>query len=491
MSSQLFRTKNLQEILTTAERTEYKLKRTLGAVELTALGVGAIIGAGIFALAGTAAAGTPDRPGSGPALMLAFVVTALACGLSALCYAEFASVVPISGSAYTYSYFTLGELVAWMIGWDLILEYAVGNIAVAVSWSGYFVELLRGFGITFPAWLSSNYNVASRIPAVLETAPHVLGVPVIINLPAVAIVAFVTALLVIGIKESSRFNIVMVAIKLAVLFFFIVLGAFYVKPENWSPFAPNGWGSVMTGAAIVFFAYIGFDAISTAAEETRNPQRDLPVAMFASLAICTVLYVAVAAVLTGIIPYHRLAVAEPLALAFSYLNMNWAAGIVAFGAVIATTAVLLVFQLGQARIFFAMSRDGLLPLWFAAVHPRYRTPHVTTILTGVVVAFFAAFMDIGEAAELTNIGTLFAFVLVCAGVIILRYRQPDLKRPFRCPLLPWVPLLGVFICIYLMVSLPRMTWIRFVVWLGLGLLIYCLYSRKRSRLAGVISKDAL
>lgn len=482
MPSHLFRTKDLSSILQTAERTEHKLKRALGPVELTALGVGAIIGAGIFALAGTAAAGGGDRLGSGPALMLAFVVTAFACAFSALCYAEFASVVPISGSAYTYSYFTLGELVAWIIGWDLILEYAVGNIAVAISWSGYFVELLRGFGIHLPPWLATNYNVAARTPEVLQSAPQLLGIPVIINLPAVFIVALVTAVLVVGIKETSRFNTIMVIIKLLVLFFFIIVGAFYVNPGNWTPFAPNGWSAIMTSAALVFFAYIGFDAISTVAEETRNPQRDLPIGMIASLGICTILYIAVAAVLTGIVPYTMLDVPEPLSLAFSYLNLNWASGIVAFGAVIATTAVLLVFQLGQPRIFFAMSRDGLLPQWFARVHPRYRTPHVTTILTGVVVAAFAAFMDIGEAAELTNIGTLFAFVLVCAGIIILRRRDPHLHRPFRCPWVPVVPLLGIVTCIYLMISLPGVTWVRFIVWLALGLLIYFVYSRRRSKL---------
>jgi len=479
----VFRTKDLSNLLRTAEQGEHRLKRVLSVVDLTALGVGAIVGAGIFVLVGTAAAGSGDRLGAGPALMLAFVVTALACGFSALCYAEFASVVPISGSAYTYSYFTLGEVTAWIIGWDLILEYTVGNIAVAVSWSGYFVELLRGFRIDLPVWLTTNYNIAAQNPAVLGSAPHLFGFPIIVNLPAVLIVAVITLVLVIGIKQSSRFNAIMVAIKLAVLLFFILLGAFYVKPENWQPFVPNGWGAVMTGAALVFFAYIGFDAISTTAEEAKNPQRDLPLAMIVSLLICTVLYVAVAAVLTGIVPYQQLNVPEPLALAFSSLDMDWAAGIVAFGAVVATTAVLLVFQLGQPRIFFAMARDGLLPKRFARVHPRYQTPHVTTILTGVVVAFFAAFMDIGEAAELTNIGTLFAFVLVCAGVLILRWRQPELNRPFRCPWVPVVPVLGMLTCFYLMLSLPWVTWIRFLVWLGIGMVIYLCYSRRHSKLA--------
>jgi len=482
LRSNLFRTKNLRAILQTAEQAETRLKRALGPVDLTLLGIGAIIGAGIFALVGTAAAGSGDRLGAGPAIMLAFALTAVACGLSALCYAEFASVVPISGSAYTYSYFTLGELIAWIIGWDLILEYAVGNIAVAISWSGYMNQLLKGFGINLPWWLTSTYNNPMITADMLASSPHVLGLPIIINVPAVFIVFLITAVLVIGIKESSNFNTLMVVIKLIVLLFFIVVGAFYVKPSNWVPFAPNGLGPIMTSAAIIFFAYIGFDAISTAAEETRNPQRDLPIAMITSLVVCTILYIAVAAVLTGIIPWDQLNVSEPLALAFSYLKMDWAAGIVAFGAVMATTAVLLVFQMGQPRIFFSMSRDGLLPPFFARVHPRFRTPHVTTILSGAFVAFFAAFMDIGEAANLSSIGTLFAFVLVSGGVIVMRYRDPELKRPFRTPFVPVVPALGMLTCAILMIMLPWTTWVRFVVWLTIGLTIYFLYSRRHSKL---------
>jgi basic amino acid/polyamine antiporter, APA family len=482
LRSYLFRTKDLNVILKTADDPENRLKRVLGPLELTMLGIGAIIGAGIFALVGTAAAGGDGRLGSGPAIMLAFVITAFACALSALCYAEFASVVPIAGSAYTYSYFTLGELVAWIIGWDLILEYAVGNIAVAISWSGYMSQLLRGFGIDLPWWLSTTHNSPSITSEMLAGAPRIFGFPVVVNLPAVFIVFVVTVVLVRGIKESSNFNTVMVIIKLVVLLFFIVVGGFYVKPDNWVPFAPNGWSPIMTSAAIIFFAYIGFDAISTAAEETKDPQRNLPIAMIASLVVCTVLYVAVAAVLTGIIPYHLLeGVSEPLSLAFSYLNLEWAAGIVAFGAVVATTAVLLVFQLGQPRIFFSMSRDGLLPKVFARIHPRYRTPHVTTILTGVFVAFFAAFMDIGEAANLSSIGTLFAFVLVCGGVIVLRRRSPNLHRPFRTPFVPAVPVLGMLTCLYLMVSLPWTTWVRFMAWLGIGLFIYFFYGRRHSK----------
>ncbi|MCS7158423.1 MAG: amino acid permease [Blastocatellia bacterium] len=491
MLGELFRRKSVDAILIESEKPEYRLKRTLTAWDLTALGIGAIIGAGIFALTGTAAAGTVDpvtgqvlRPGAGPGLILSFVLTAIACAFCALCYAEFASLIPISGSAYTYAYATLGELLAWIIGWDLILEYAVGNIAVAVSWSGYFIELLRGLGLEIPPewrWLTVSYNVGVHAPEIVAHAPRLFGVPIIVNVPAFAIVAMLTVLLVIGVKESARFNAVMVAVKLLVLLFFIVIGFFYVKPENWQPFAPNGWKGIMTGAALVFFAYIGFDAISTTAEETRRPQRDLPLGMLGSLVICTILYVITAAVLTGLVHYSELNVPEPLALALRILDLNWAAGIVAFGAVVATTSVLLVFQMGQPRIFFSMSRDGLLPARFARVHPRFKTPYVTTILTGVAVAIPAAFVDIGEAAELTNIGTLFAFVLVCAGVIVLRYTDPDRPRPFRTPLVPWIPLLGIASCLYLMLSLPRITWIRFGFWLAVGLLIYVFYGVTHSR----------
>jgi APA family basic amino acid/polyamine antiporter len=484
MHKDLFRTKNVDAILAESAKPEHQLKKALSALDLTALGIGAIIGAGIFALTGTAAAGDLTRPGAGPGLILSFVVTGITCGFCALCYAEFASLIPISGSAYTYAYATLGELVAWIIGWDLILEYAVGNIGVAISWSGYFMELLRGFGIEAAdwRWLTTSYNIGTNNPDIVSQAPHVFGVSIIFNVPAFLIVAFITIILVVGVKESARFNSIMVAVKLVILLFFIVVGVFYIKPANWQPFAPNGWSGIMTGAALVFFAYIGFDAISTTAEETKNPQRDLPIGMIASLAVCTVLYIATAAVLTGLIPYTELNTAEPLAKALNYLNLNWAAGIVAFGAVIATTAVLLVFQLGQPRIFFSMSRDRLLPQKFATVHPRFRTPHITTILTGVFVAVLAGFADIADAANLTNIGTLFAFVLVCAGVIVLRHKDPHRHRPFRCPWVPVVPLLGIASCIYLMISLPWMTWVRFAVWLAIGLAIYFLYSQRRSRL---------
>lgn len=484
----LFRKKSIDQILTEAESGENRLKRALNALDLTALGIGAIVGAGIFALTGTAAAGGAHHIGAGPAIVISFIITGLTCAFAALCYAELASMLPISGSAYTYSYAAFGEFIAWIIGWDLILEYAVGNIAVAISWSAYFVELLRGFGITFPAWLTTDYVRAMNTPEILNSAPQFTipllnkTIPIFFNLPAFGIVALITIVLVIGIRESSAFNALMVAIKLAILLFFIIAGAFYVKPENWQPFAPNGWKGIMTGAALVFFAYIGFDAISTAAEETKNPQKNIPIGIIASLAVTTILYIAVAIVLTGVIPYTELNVPEPLAKAFSSIDLNWAAGIVAFGAVIATTSVLLVFQLGQPRIFFAMARDGLLPKWFAKVHPKFKTPYVTTILTGIFVAIPAAFADIGEAAELTNIGTLFAFVLTSGGVLVLRYTDPNAPRQFKTPLVPLVPILSILACFYLMISLPAITWIRFIVWLLIGLVIYFIYSYRHSKL---------
>ncbi|MCI0628450.1 MAG: amino acid permease [Acidobacteria bacterium] len=482
MPNFLFQTKSPDRLLQEAEQPEHRLKRTLTAVDLTALGIGAIIGAGIFATTGSAVAGTLDRPGAGPALILSYLLTAIACSFCALCYAEFASMIPVSGSAYTYAYATLGELIAWIIGWDLIIEYAIGNVAVAVSWSGYFKELLHGFGVDLPGWLTTDYRTAQRSAEIMASAPHLGSVPLVVNLPAILIVAVITFVLVIGIKESARFNSAMVLIKLAVVVGFIIVGAFYVKPANWQPFAPNGWTGIATGAALIFFAYIGFDAISTTAEEARNPQRDMPIGMIGSLAICTVLYVLITAVLTGIVPYQQLGTAEPLATALNAVHLDWAAGIISFGAVVSMTAVLLVFQLGQPRIFFVMSRDGLLPRVFAVVHPRFRTPHITTILTGVFVAAFAGFMDINEAVELTNIGTLFAFILVGIGVIVLRATEPNRPRPFRCPWVPWVPLLGVASCAYLMAQLPWLTWVRFVVWLFVGLLIYFLYGAKQSDL---------
>lgn len=512
LKDRLFKIKSLSSILAETHDPKTRLKRALGAFDLVLLGMGAIIGAGIFATVGTAAAGDALRPGAGPALVLSFGITAVACAFAALCYAELAALVPISGSAYTYSYATFGELVAWIIGWDLMIEYGVGAIAVAISWSGYFVGFLKGFGITLPAWATLDYRTATRgfekaatllsngtpldqlDPGLQRTyeaihnAPTFLGMPVICNIPAFLIVILLTILLVRGIKESSRFNEAIVAVKLLVLGFFVLVGAFYVKPQNWIPFAPNGFAGIKAGAAIVFFAYIGFDAVSTAAEETKNPKRDLPIGIIGSLVVCTIIYMVVAAVFTGLIPFHALKdslsheKAEPLALAMEHIKLNWAAGIIAFGSVAAHIAVLLVLQMGQSRIFFSMSRDGLLPKTFSRVHPKFKTPYVTTIVTGIIVACFAAFTNIEEMVDLTNIGTLFAFTLVCFGVIILRVKEPHRHRAFKVPFNPITPLLGVAACIFLMTGLPNITWVRFIIWLVVGLIVYFTYGIRNSEL---------
>ena len=479
----LFRVKTIDSILARQGEGQGGLRRTLGPVDLILLGVGAIVGAGIFALVGTAAAGDSLRPGAGPALMVSFLLTGLACTLTALCYAELAALVPISGSAYTYAYATLGELIAWIIGWDLILEYAVGNIAVAVSWSGYFCELLRGCGTEFPRYLATDLRTALHTPEILEQAPRVFGIPIVFNLPAVAIVTLLTSVLLVGIRESAWFNAVMVAIKLAVLTLFVVAGSFYVRPENWQPFAPNGWAGIQAGAAVVFFAFIGFDAISTTAEECRRPNRDLPIGILGSLGLCTVIYVVVAAVLTGMVPWSQLNTAEPLSVAMRVAKLDWAAGIVAFGSVVAHTAVLLVFQLGQPRILMSMSRDGLLPPAFSRVHPRFRTPFFATLVTGIFVAVGSALASLEEMADLCNIGTLSAFLLVCVGILVLRRRDPHRERPFRTPWVPMVPLLGVAACVWLLAGLPHLAWVRFAVWLAVGIVCYALYGRRHSRLA--------
>jgi APA family basic amino acid/polyamine antiporter len=508
----LLRTKSPEQLVAEANAPERKLKRVLGPLDLTALGVGATIGAGIFALTGTAAAGqqtsasgvldTPvlalllgssvnGRPAAGPAIMISFVIVAICCAFAALCYSELASLIPVAGSAYTYAYATLGELLAWIIGWDLILEYAVGNVAVASSWSGYFVKLCSSlFGVKLPLWAATDLTTAHAAlrqgGAALSAygnphLPVVFGHEVALNFPAFTVVALLTWLLVRGVGESAALNTAMVILKTTIVVFFIVLGAFYVNPENWHPFAPNGASGVMSGAAIVFFAFIGFDAVSTAAEESKNPQRDLPIGIMASLAICAVLYVLVSAVLTGMQPYTRYVDdAAAIATAVEVMHKPWVEAVVSAGAVAGMTSVLLVFQLGQPRIFMAMARDGLLPPVFAKVHPRYRTPYVTTILAGVVVGVPALFTDVGWAADLTNIGTFFAFVLVCGGVLALRRSQPGRPRPFRCPGSPWVPLLGIAMCLGLMVSLPLLTWIRFFVWLAIGLAIYVFYGRSHS-----------
>ena len=498
-----------------AAAPERQLKRTLGPIALTAIGIGAIIGAGIFSLTGTAAAGqsfssslqTPvinfiqawisgadvvlGRAGAGPAIAISFIVAGAACAFAAFCYAELASMIPVAGSAYTYSYATLGEIIAWIIGWDLILEYAVGNMAVAVSWSGYFVQFCGSlFHLKFPLWLVSDHGTAMTLLAAggaplsnfsSTTLPVIAGHTIAFNLPAIVIVAAVTALLVYGIRESAGTNTMIVIIKTAVVVFVIAFGAFMVNPPNWHPFVPNGYAGVMSGAAIVFFAFIGFDAVSTTAEETRNPQRDMPIGIIASLIICTVLYVLMSIVLTGIKKYS-IYLGDSAAVATAFASKPWAQALVSAGALAGTTSVLLVFQLGQPRIFMAMARDGLLPQYFSRIHPRFRTPHVTTIWTGIVVGGVAAVADIGSLADLTNIGTLFAFILVCFGVNVLRKTAPQRPRPFRVPMVPVFPILGVILCVALMLSLPVETWIRFVVWLGIGLVIYFFYGIRHSKL---------
>jgi APA family basic amino acid/polyamine antiporter len=488
--SQLFRTKSLDALVADTEQEGSQLKRALGPWNLVALGIGAVIGAGIFATIGTAAAGDAHRPGAGPGLMLSFVITAIVCGFTALCYAEFASMVPVSGSAYTYSYGTLGELVAWIIGWDLIIEYAIGNVAVAISWANYFNTLLDGAGMSLPRWLAVDWQTAhAKMPEVVAAAPKIFGFPIVVNIMALAIVAFITIVLIWGIKESAKFNFYMVALKLIVLGFFVIVSFKYVKTDNWVPFAPNGMTGIFSGAAVVFFAYIGFDAVSTTAEEAKNPKRDMPIGIIGSLIVCTLIYMIVAAVFTGMISYPTLTSAlateqaEPLTLAMKHVAMpNWMVSVVALGSVIAHTAVLFVFQLGQPRIFFAMSRDGLLPKVFAKVHPKYRTPHVSTIITGVIVGVCALFTTLEDMVDLTNIGTLFAFFLVCVGIIVLRIKDPHRERPFRVPFGIVIPTLGAITCVGLAIYLPPKSWERFFLWLAVGLVFYFVYGYRHSRL---------
>ena len=489
--SHLFARKPIADLVVTDEARS--LKRVLGAGDLVMLAIGAVIGAGIFGAIGTAAAGQvgPDgaiiRYGAGPALVFSFILLGGACALAALCYAELASMIPQAGSAYAYSYATLGELVAWIIGWDLILEYAVGNVAVAISWGDYFTTLLRGIGINLPAFLTTGYRTAllssnPDVHGLLQTAPHVLGLPVLLNLPAFGIVMLITWLLLRGARESSTVNTVMVIIKLAVLTLFIGVGMMNINPANYTPFAPNGFTGIHQGAAIVFFAYIGFDAISTAAEETRNPQRNLPLGILGGLAVCTVIYVIVGIVLTGLVPYQELAVADPLARALEIAGFTRVGWIVALGAAVSMSTVLLVFQYGQPRIFFAMARDGLLPEWAAKLNPKTRVPAVTTLITGVLVALASMIGDAAETYDLTNVGTLFAFALVCAGVMVLRVKEPERPRPFKVPFVWITAPLGILACVFVMAGLPYQAWERFAGWIVIGLLIYFFYGYGHSRL---------
>jgi amino acid transporter len=559
MANSLFRTKSIAKIVADSDLADTHskgLNKVLGVRDLTFMGIAAIVGAGIFSTIGSAAFN------GGPGISLLFVITAITCGFSALCYAEFASRVPINGSAYTYAYVSFGELVAWIIGWALILEYAIGNIVVAISWSGYFNNLLQGLGIQLPGWLltnpftaSDNYNAAQAAIqagtpltatmkaaiAAWDSAPIIAGKHLFINLPAFLIVVLITVIAYIGIKESKKSTNFMVVFKIAVIIFVIVMGFFYVDTNNWDPFLPNGMTGVLAGVSAVFYAYIGFDAISTTAEECKNPQRDLPRGMIYSLVICTILYILIALVLTGMVNYTELKVDDPLAYVFEKVNLKWVGYIISISAVVATTSVLLVFQLGQPRIWMSMSRDGLLPKKFAQVHPKYQTPSFATIVTGFLVAIPTLFIPSSIVTDLTSIGTLFAFVLVCFGVLMLpRIQGPGVKGKFKLPyingkiIIPlcvagfiwlfsgrlsaafdnitsegyqeilflifvliavmtavltflrnysFIPIFGALCCLYLMIEIPAVSWLWFFVWMGLGLCIYFLYSRKRSKLA--------
>jgi APA family basic amino acid/polyamine antiporter len=498
--SQLFQRKPIAALVEDTHGAN-SLKRTLGAGDLIMLAIGAVIGAGIFGAIGTAAAGQigPNgeviRQGAGPALVFSFLLLGGACALAGLCYAELAAMIPQAGSAYAYSYATLGELVAWIIGWDLILEYAVGNVAVAISWGDYFNTLLRGFGAQLPLWMTTGYRTAllssdPQIHGLLASAPHVAGVPILVHVPAFGIVMLITWLLLRGARESATANNIMVVIKLIALAIFILVGATHLNTANYHPFAPNGFRGIHQGAAIVFFAYIGFDAISTAAEETTNPQRNLPIGILGGLAICTIIYVIVGAVLTGMVPYKELAVADPLARALELAGFKNVAWFVALGAAVSMSAVLLVFQYGQPRIFFAMARDGLLPQWAARVHPKTRIPATTTIITGVFVAAWALIGDAAETYDLTNIGTLFAFMLVSIGVLVLRYKEPDRPRPFRVPLAWPVCVLSAAGCVFIMYGLPGTAWERFGIWLAIGLLLYFTYGFSHSKLRAHSARSA-
>jgi len=457
----IFSTKSIQDLHDCCAG-DHRLKRVLGPFELVLFGIGAIIGTGIFVITGIAAANY-----AGPALVISFIIAGVVCLFAALSYAEFAAMIPIAGSAYSYTYASLGEIWAWIIGWDLILEYSVSVSAVAVGWSGYVTLVLGEAGVILPASLVNppGYNNG------------------IINLPAMIIIGLITLLLIVGVKQSAAVNNIIVLIKIAIVLLFLYLGFSHINPVNWSNFMPFGWTGVLAGAAIVFFAYIGFDAVSTMAEEVKNPQKDLPFGILVPLVICTILYVSVAAVLTGIVPYTTLNNPAPVSYALQELGLHWGAALISVGALLGITSVILVLLFGQSRIFFAMSRDGLLPGVFTQVHPKFHTPVKVTIFVGIVTALIAGLLPLEEIAQLVNVGTLAAFIIVSAGVIALRYTRPDIIRPFKCPFVPVVPLLCMFSCAYLIWVLPTLTHLRFVIWLIIGLAVYFLYSAKHSRMA--------
>ena len=512
-TNQLFARKSIDKLISDSENPETRLKKTLGPLSLTALGIGAVIGSGIFTVIGTAIAGqkfdtssilnaplldylirhtaTLGRPGAGPAIALSLILVAIVCAFTALCYAELASMIPIAGSAYTYTYATMGEIIAWIIGWDLILEYAVSNMAVSVGFAAHLVDMFDWFGIHPPLrWISPAY-LPSGLTNLKGDVLYNTGWHFGFNIPAFLVVMLLTVVLVRGIRESVETNNIMVILKIAAILAFIAAGAHYIHPTNWHPFMPNGWSGVLTGGSIIFFTYIGFDSVSTAAEEAKNPQRDMPIGIIATLVVCTILYVGVAVTLTGLVPWDSmLDDAAPVVNALKKLSLmpgahalTWVRLAVLFGAIMGMISSLLVFQLGQARVWFAMSRDGLMPKMFGKVHPKFRTPAFSTWVAGFLVGIPAGMLDIGTLADLSNIGTLFAFVLVSIGVMILRVREPERHRGFRAPGGIIAPVLSVIFCILLMAGLPILTWIRFFVWLAIGLVIYWAYSRKHSEFA--------
>jgi APA family basic amino acid/polyamine antiporter len=505
VGSDLFRCKSIDQLLADSENAEIRLKKSLGWLSLTSLGIGAVIGSGIFTVVGTAIAGQKlqassilnaplleyliyhsasfGRPGAGPAIAISFILVAIVCGFASVCYAELAAMIPIAGSAYTYTYATMGELIAWIIGWDLILEYAVSNMAVSVGFSAHMVGLLDWFGVhPSPRWISPAY-LPSGLTDLQGNQLYGPGWHFGFNWPAFVIVMLLTLILVRGIRESAETNNIMVLLKIVAILVFVSFAARFIHPANWHPYAPNGWPGVLTGGSIVFFTYIGFDSVSTAAEECKNPQRDLPIGIIATLVICTTLYIAVVVVLTGLVPWQTLMDdAAPVVNTLKKLHFTGVRLVVLLGALMGMISSLLVFQLGQARVWFAMSRDGLLPRIFSRVHPRFQTPDFSTWMAGFLVGIPAGLLDIGTLADLSNIGTLFAFALVAAGVLILRYREPDRKRSFRAPGGPLAPIVTILTCILLMAGLPITNWIRFFVWLAIGLVIYYNYGRKRSTL---------
>ena len=497
--SNLLKCKTPDELIDAGNKSE--LKKTLNVFDLIVIGIGAVVGTGIFTIIGSAIQNTSDGLGAGPAVIISMALAAVASLFSALSYSEIAAMMPVAGSAYTYTYATMGEFMAWMVGWILMLEYAIGNITVASAWTGYFVQLLKGFKAVLPSfivnsplWLRNDYrtmysmcekygwNVHDKMPFL-----HLpfIDIPIAINLPAILIVLLLTILLIRGIKESTKFASIMVGVNMFIILSFIVVGAFYVKPENWTPFMPNGFDGVFMGAFVIFFAYIGFDAISTAAEETKNPQRDLPIAIMGTLVLCTLLYVLVALVLTGVIPFNMVDTQAPLAHAMRAIGKDWYAGLISVGALCALTSVLLIYQLGTTRILFAMSRDSFIPKSLVAIHKKYKTPHILTWLSGLVVIVCALFMDLNISAELCNFGTFTSFIIICLAVLILRKTEPNRERPFKVPFCPWFPILGIVTCgllMYCKFSAKSESSLYFLIWLLIGLAIYAGYSYRAKRL---------